>query len=87
MLTRKSRTICIRISDEEYTELCAAGKAVGAPSLSEFIRSRLFGARPQRAPESGAVFDERLGHLASHVQDLNSRFERLCAFVGLTEAR
>ena len=87
MLKRKSRTICIRISEEEFTELSAASKAAGAPSLSEHMRARLFGSRPRPEPESGAVFDQRLGHLASHVEDLNSRFDRLCAFVGLSDSR
>jgi hypothetical protein len=84
---RKTRTISIRVSEQEYAELCGAGETAGAPSLSEYMRSTLFGRHPARDPESGAVFDQRLGHLASHVEDLNSRFEKLCVFVGLPEAR
>ncbi|HVX65011.1 MAG TPA: hypothetical protein VHA11_00340 [Bryobacteraceae bacterium] len=79
MFYRKNRTISVRLSEQEYDELRQVSEASGSPSVSEYMRARIFEALRPPAGEPS------IGGLASDVAELRTRFERLCAHVGLEE--
>ncbi len=80
MFPRKNRIISVRVSAQEYDALQQQTEASGSPSVSEYMRSRIFES-PLPDPRS----ENPIGRLASAVEELKTRFEHLSAFVGLKE--
>ncbi|HEX8984144.1 MAG TPA: hypothetical protein VF767_01880 [Bryobacteraceae bacterium] len=80
MFHRKNHTVSIRVSEQEYDALRQFSEASGAPSVSDYMRSRIF-----EAPAADSRNHDSIDNLASGLAELRSRFERLCAHVGLEE--
>lgn len=83
MFYRKNHTISVRISEQEYDALRQVSEASGSPSVSEYMRARIF----EALEPAGAGPSASIGRLASDIAELRTRFERLCAHVGLEEER
>lgn len=82
---RKTRTVSIRLSEQQYDELRLVSEASGAPSVSDYMRSKVFDALAAGGAALNGEFDQQIGRLTSDMQELCARVERLRAFVGLEE--
>jgi hypothetical protein len=78
---RKNRIISVRVSEQEYDVLRQVTEASGSPSVSDYMRARIF----ESLTPGGAPPGESIGRLVSDVAELRTRYERLCAFVGLED--
>lgn len=85
VLNRKTRTISVRLSDEEYDELRNVTQASGARSISDYMRAQVFDSLACNKSVCRGEFDARIGRLTSEMQNLSMRFDRLCALIGPEE--
>jgi len=80
LLTKRSRMVSIRLSDEEFRRLRELCTATGARSLSDLARDAMHrlmagvgpgnGASDERLTERVAELDQRLNHLQERVSRL-----------------
>jgi len=80
---RKSRTISLRLSAEEYQRLRQQSLTLGSRSVSDCVREVLFGAFFASASPPANGLERRMRKLDSEMQVLTLELDRLRHLVGL----
>ncbi len=81
VIRRKTRTISIRLSDDEYGALRTVCESQGARSLSDFARLAIESLIIGGGPQSHTAVQSRLDALNSRVDVLDLAVERLAGIL------
>jgi len=82
MVKRKTRTICFRVSEEDYQALQGCCAANGGRSVSEVARCAVQEFLASGADHTSNLTDHKLEGLSGRLNDLECAVERLAQVMG-----
>jgi type II secretory pathway component PulK len=77
ILKPRSKVVNVRLSREEYENVCSASVAQGARSISDFARSAVLNKAQSNGNSELANVNERIAELSGMLREMNQRVGRI----------